>query len=150
LLFSLWWSRTAEGKVEWVILTEKHLATNEKERKRIEALDGAVFSGRVFGTLAISRSLGDRDYKMPTSEANFVSSEPHTSVVTVSDDDQFLLLACDGLWEKLSYAAACDFVLQQFANDVSAQDVSAALAQEAINLGSMDNVTAIVIRLNVK
>jgi serine/threonine protein phosphatase PrpC len=86
--------RTTDGKIESVVLTEKHLATNEM-------LDGAVFSGRVFGALAVSRSLGDRDYKIPTSEANFVSSEPFTSQVTLTAEDQFLLLACDGLWEKV-------------------------------------------------
>ena len=51
-------------KPQQVVLTEKHRANDPKEKARIEKAGGAVFSGRVFGALAVSRSLGDGDFKV--------------------------------------------------------------------------------------
>ena len=82
-------------------MSVKHIAKDPAEKQRIEDAGGAVFSGRVFGTLAVSRSLGDRDYKIPTSENNFVSSEPYFTAEPLGPQEQFLLLACDGVWDQV-------------------------------------------------
>jgi serine/threonine protein phosphatase PrpC len=52
------------------------------------------------GSLAVSRSLGDIDFKFPhnKAEGDFVSAEPFLNVVKLGKEHEFLVLACDGLW----------------------------------------------------
>lgn len=45
-------------------MSYKHIPTDENERLRISAAGGLVVFGRLFGSLAVSRSFGDRDYKV--------------------------------------------------------------------------------------
>ena len=90
-----------DGALEHELMSVKHIAKDPSEKQRIEDAGGAVFSGRVFGTLAVSRSLGDRDYKIPTSENNFVSSEPYFTAEPLGPQEKFLLLACDGVWDQV-------------------------------------------------
>lgn len=48
-------------------------------------------SGRVNGVLAVTRSLGDSSMK------EFVVGAPYTTETELTDDDEFLILACDGV-----------------------------------------------------
>eukprot|EP01094_Clydonella_sp_ATCC50884_P014289 TRINITY_DN2468_c0_g1_i1.p1 TRINITY_DN2468_c0_g1~~TRINITY_DN2468_c0_g1_i1.p1 ORF type:complete len:714 (+),score=260.83 TRINITY_DN2468_c0_g1_i1:247-2142(+) len=143
--------RTSDaGELEAEVLTVKHVAKDPSEKERIEEAGGAVFSGRVFGALAVSRALGDRDFKVPTSEANFVSAEPHITAEVVTSLEKFLLLACDGLWDVVSYNDAGTFLSAQFQEGKSCAEAAAALAKHAIDSGSMDNVTVMVVRFFVE
>lgn len=92
------------GKVAFS--TQDHKPYNQAERARIERAGGTVMMQRVNGSLAVSRALGDFDYKRsnelkPTEQ--LVSPEPE---ITVQDRDQstdeFLLLACDGIFDVMS------------------------------------------------
>ena len=51
----------------------------QNERDRIKKAGGHVVFGRVMGSLAVARSLGDRDFKYPFNKADgdFVSAEPY-------------------------------------------------------------------------
>mmetsp|Transcript_9093 Transcript_9093/g.17795 ORF Transcript_9093/g.17795 Transcript_9093/m.17795 type:complete len:472 (-) Transcript_9093:283-1698(-) len=72
-----------------------------------------------------------------------------TSKETEEDDALFVLLACDGLWDVMDDAKACDLVCGALI--ASSGDVSAALesvTKHAIEkLGSTDNVTAVLVLL---
>ncbi len=46
--------------------------------------------------LAVSRAIGD------ASMSPFVSAEPFINSVELNNDAQFLILACDGVWDVLS------------------------------------------------
>ena len=43
-----------------MLLSHKHSPTDEDEQERIKKLGGVVIYGRLFGSLAVSRSLGDK------------------------------------------------------------------------------------------
>jgi len=59
----------------------------------------------VFGMLAMSRAIGD-SYLKP-----FVISDPEVRVVERKDgEDEFLILASDGLWDVVSNEVACKVV----------------------------------------
>ncbi|KAH9320013.1 hypothetical protein KI387_021782 [Taxus chinensis] len=96
-------------------LTSDHKPGTEKELKRIENLGGYVDlhhgAWRVLGCLAVSRSIGDLHLKP------WVSSEPDTRKVPITSDCEFMILASDGLWEKVSNQEAVDiarpFCLQE-------------------------------------
>ncbi|EEY65747.1 uncharacterized protein PITG_03271 [Phytophthora infestans T30-4] len=77
-----------------VALTSDHKPDRPDEQQRIEKAGGFKST-----YLAVSRAFGDRSLKTPTS---LVSCEPEVKRVTVQDDDLFLVLACDGVWDVLS------------------------------------------------
>ncbi|CAN0484209.1 unnamed protein product, partial [Hapterophycus canaliculatus] len=59
---------------------------------------------RVDGDLAVSRALGDFQYKddhLPVEECK-VSPAPETRSVPRSPKDEFLIVACDGIWDVMS------------------------------------------------
>lgn len=74
-----------------VRLTYDHKGSDKQEAKRITDAGGFMMSGRVNGVLAVTRSLGDSAMK------EFVVGAPYTTETELSDDDEFLILACDGV-----------------------------------------------------
>lgn len=74
-----------------VRLTYDHKGTDKQEAKRITDAGGFVMSGRVNGVLAVTRSLGDSSMK------EFVVGAPYTTETELCEDDEFLILACDGV-----------------------------------------------------
>jgi protein phosphatase PTC1 len=72
-------------------LTYDHKGTDKQEAKRITDSGGFVMSGRVNGVLAVTRSLGDSSMK------EFVVGAPYTTETVLSEDDEMLILACDGV-----------------------------------------------------
>jgi len=140
-----------------VRLTYDHKATCPTEAKRITDAGGFIGRGnRVNGVLAISRALGDHMLK----ENDVVSALPYCNTTTLNADDEYLLLACDGVWDVVTDQEAADFVLKKMkefgcsgarrgkqCNDALTK-VAKALAQEALVRRSLDNITTMVIRLN--
>lgn len=78
------------------------------ELERIQAAGGRVIfwdGARVFGVLAMSRAIGD-SYLKP-----FVIPDPEVRVLERKDgEDEFLILASDGLWDVVSNEVACHVV----------------------------------------
>lgn len=75
--------------------TNKHAG----EKARIQAAGGFVDFGRVNGNLALSRALGDFEFKKSADlppEAQIVTAFPDVVIHEISDDDEFLVIACDG------------------------------------------------------
>ncbi|KAI0062897.1 protein phosphatase 2C [Artomyces pyxidatus] len=118
-------------------LTYDHKGTDKQEAKRIMDSGGFVMSGRVNGVLAVTRSLGDSSMK------EFVVGAPYTTETELTDDDEFLILACDGIWDVLDDQTASDFI--RCIQDP--QDAAEALIREATHRYTNDNITVMVIRL---
>ena len=85
--------------------TEDHKPHNAKEKARIEKAGGTVMNQRVNGTLAVSRALGDFEYKQnlsfPPCE-QLVSPEPDVTVIPRKQGDEFIFLACDGVYDVMT------------------------------------------------
>lgn len=95
--------------------TVDHKPMNEKEKLRIEKAGGTVMMQRVNGSLAVSRALGDFDYKRSSElkqSEQLVSPEPDMYTVDRSPEDQFLLLACDGVYDVMTNQEIIEFVLR--------------------------------------
>lgn len=78
-----------------VRLTYDHKGSDKQEAKRIVEAGGFVMSGRVNGVLAVTRSLGDSSMK------EFVVGAPYTTETELCSEDEFLILACDGVGHVL-------------------------------------------------
>lgn len=85
-----------------VEMSEDHKPDNDGEKRRIEAAGGFVEDGRVRGTLSLSRALGDMEYKLNRKvgvEAQMITCVPEIRVETLQADDEFIIIACDGIWD---------------------------------------------------
>lgn len=94
--------------------------------------------------LAIARTLGD--YAQKYYGKSQVIATPEITHHTIQPDDQFLILACDGVWDVLSSQEAVDIVknaLQENDNDPSI--AAETLGKTAYDKGSDDNISAMVI-----
>lgn len=90
------------GKVE--VLSDDHKPNNEKEHKRICDAGGFVECNRVNGNLALSRALGDFMFKRNTTkipEEQIVTAYPDVTEREITEDWEFAVLACDGIWDVL-------------------------------------------------
>jgi protein phosphatase 2C family protein 2/3 len=70
------------------------------EKARISAAGGFVDFGRVNGNLALSRAIGDFEFKKSADlspEQQIVTAFPDVIAHDISDDDEFLVIACDGM-----------------------------------------------------
>ncbi|KAJ7346620.1 phosphatase 2C-domain-containing protein [Mycena albidolilacea] len=119
-----------------VRLTYDHKGSDKQEAKRITDAGGFVMSGRVNGVLAVTRSLGDSSMK------EFVVGSPYTTETELCDEDEFLILACDGLWDVTSDQAAVDLIH----GVEDAQTASDTLMKDALANHTSDNITVLVIR----
>ena len=96
--------------------TEDHKPVNTEEKQRIEKAGGTVMMQRVNGTLAVSRALGDFEYKKLTAfrpEDQLVSPEPEVHVIERSDDDEFVFLACDGVYDVMTNEEIVKYIHHQ-------------------------------------
>ena len=78
-----------------------HADPHAGEKARITAAGGFVDFGRVNGNLALSRAIGDFEFKKSAElapEQQIVTAYPDVTVHDISDDDEFLVVACDGNW----------------------------------------------------
>ncbi|KNZ80542.1 Phosphatase 2C like protein [Termitomyces sp. J132] len=119
-----------------VRLSYDHKGSDKQEAKRITDAGGFVMSGRVNGVLAVTRSLGDSSMK------EFVVGSPYTTETELCEEDEFLVLACDGLWDVTNDQSAIDLVREI----PDPQVASAKLLKYALSHHTSDNVTVLVVR----
>ena len=97
-------------------LSEDHKPENTEEMLRIQRSGNYVEDGRVNGMLALSRALGDFEYKNnKTMQAKdqAVTAFPDISIEPIDRNTQFVLLACDGIWDVKTSQEAIDFMMQK-------------------------------------
>ncbi|CAI2723864.1 unnamed protein product [Schistosoma spindalis] len=82
-------------KLNAICLTKDHNPMDYEERQRIQATGASVQNGRVNSVLEVSRSFGDYQFKKQG-----VTCIPDVKKCQLTDNDQFLLIACDGLWKS--------------------------------------------------
>ena len=123
-----------------------HKPSDPSELNRIVEMGGFVSSqSRVSGILAVSRAFGDHSLKP------FVSCEPYFVELDLSDQDQFVIIACDGLWDVFTDSEAVDFILSETKEmdpeSIDCTLLSQKLVRLALTRGTTDNVSVIVIWL---
>lgn len=140
---------TADHRPHWPEETERITNVNQiTQTPREIFFDG---DWRV-GNLSVSRSFGDLD-NVPQ-----VTHHPSIYSYELGDFDEFIIMACDGLWESLRNEDAVNFVafqLKQGNNRFYSYNgmreeppnvnIATKLARYAISRGSTDNVSVIII-----
>ena len=125
-------------------LMDPHKPDREDERERIEALGGSVlyFGGwRVNGSLGVSRAIGDYEMKP------YITGEPDIEEYEMEGDEEFLIIACDGLWDTVEPLDAVECV-QKCISDGVRDEAAEKLVTLAKDNNSMDNITVMVVYLD--
>lgn len=130
-----------------VVVSLINFRKNQIENNRIVEAGGFVSGDRVDGQLAVARAIGDIFYKSNSHlppQAQKVSCVPDISMLTVPVGD-FFLVACDGLFEKLSTEQLAEHISPVADSDPAKLAVK--LMDFSLASGSRDNMSAIVIAL---
>ena len=126
-------------KKEMKLITIDHNCNNEKEVKRIKDKGGIVFRGRVFGTLMLTRSFGDKEMKKYG-----VLSTPDVYIKNIDEDDIFIVIASDGVWDVVEE----NEIFQMSKEKISSSDFSKKIVNLAKERDTHDNISCILIKLN--
>jgi protein phosphatase 1B len=107
--------------------TRDHKPILPAEKRRIQNAGGTVVVQRVNGSLAVSRALGDYDYKNDNGLGQceqLVSPEPEIFCQDRNEEDDFLVLACDGVWDVMTNDDVCQFVHNRLRITDNLEDVA--------------------------
>ncbi|XP_017471075.1 PREDICTED: probable protein phosphatase CG10417 isoform X1 [Rhagoletis zephyria] len=138
-----------------------HKPEDEEESARIVKAGGRVtLDGRVNGGLNLSRAIGDHAYKMNLelpAEEQMISALPDVRKLIITPEDEFMVLACDGIWNYLSSEEVVDFIRQRLKDDtkkisqICEELFDTCLAPNTIGDGTgCDNMTAVIVRFESK
>ncbi|SGY17697.1 BQ5605_C015g07862 [Microbotryum silenes-dioicae] len=137
-------------------LSFDHKPTNRAEKSRIVAAGGFVEMDRVNGNLALSRALGDFEFKQGANlepEHQIVTADPDINIHTHTEEDEFLVIACDGIWDVLKSQEVINNVRLGIAERKELSTICEDLMDQCLapdpdwgGLGA-DNMTAMVIAI---
>ncbi|KAI0527738.1 phosphatase 2C-like domain-containing protein [Xylaria bambusicola] len=120
-------------------LSYDHKGSDENEGKRIANAGGLILNNRVNGVLAVTRALGDSYMK------DLVTGHPYTTETVIQPElDEFIIIACDGLWDVCSDQEAVDLIRDK-PDPVAASKL---LVDHALARFSTDNLSCMIIRFD--
>ncbi|CAI0399964.1 unnamed protein product [Linum tenue] len=126
-------------------LTSDHRPSREDERHRIESTGGYVDlvggTWRIQGSLAVSRGIGDGHLKQ------WVIAEPETRILRIQPEIEFVILASDGLWDKVSNQEAVDVAKALMESQQPPLMACKKLAELAASRGSSDDISVLIVQL---
>lgn len=112
-----------------------HKPTDAAEHSRIIKAGGYVMDGRVNGSLNLSRAIGDMEYKQTShlsAAEQAVTASPDVHQIQLGPSFEFMILACDGIWDVLSNQQAVDFVRERLLEGQSAKYVSESVCDHCL------------------
>jgi serine/threonine protein phosphatase PrpC len=130
--------------------SQDHKPTHKIEKKRIKEAGGIIIFGRVNGDLAVSRALGDRAYKNQelAPEARLVSCVPDVTIHQRTENDEVLLLGCDGICDVMKSEKATEFFKEKYiSKTMDPGIICKEILKECFDQGSSDNMTILSVPL---
>ncbi|KAG9315767.1 phosphatase 2C-like domain-containing protein [Chiua virens] len=136
-------------------LSFDHKPSNDAERTRIVDAGGYIEYGRVNGNLALSRALGDFEFKKNYSlipQKQVITADPDVTVHELTDEDEFFVLACDGIWDCLTSQQVVDFIRLRVSEGKELREIGEEICQHCLapdtssgtGIGC-DNMTVLII-----
>lgn len=144
-----------------VELSFDHKPKSDIEKTRIEKAGGYLEDtpggARVNGNLNLSRAIGDLEYKKRTDllpQEQIICSTPDVTINQLTPEDEFVVLACDGIWDVMTNQDVCDFVRPRLLEGKDVSEIGVELLDQCITkdpattqgLGT-DNMTALIVKL---
>ncbi|RKF74840.1 Protein phosphatase 2C-like protein 2 [Golovinomyces cichoracearum] len=137
-------------------LSFDHKPMNEGEKIRIISAGGTVEFGRVNGNLALSRAIGDFEFKKNSQlapEQQVVTAYPDVIIHNISNDDEFMVIACDGIWDCQSSQSVVEFIRRGIAAKQELSTICENLMDNCLSSSSevggigCDNMTVVIVGL---
>ncbi|XVF63512.1 hypothetical protein PTKIN_Ptkin09bG0092500 [Pterospermum kingtungense] len=126
-------------------MSKDHKPNCTSERLRIEKLGGVIYDGYLNGQLSVARALGDWHMKVPKGSACPLSAEPELQETDLSEEDEFLIMGCDGLWDVMSSQCAVTMARKELMLHNDPERCCRELVREALKRNTCDNLTVIVV-----
>lgn len=141
-------------KAEAYNLSRDHKPGLEVERDRILKAGGFIHAGRVNGSLNLTRAIGDMEFKQNkflSAEKQIVTAYPDVNTVELCEDDEFMVLACDGIWDCMSSQELVDFIHEQLKSEIKLSRIcervfDKCLAPSTSTGEGCDNMTMILVQ----
>jgi serine/threonine protein phosphatase PrpC len=140
-------------------LSTDHKPALSSEMARITSAGGFVTAqGRVNGNLNLSRALGDLKYKVDKTRGRheqIITAHPDVTTHTIEKGDEFMVLACDGVWDCMTNQQVVDFVRERIRStplpEICEQILDHCIADDPKTTGGIggDNMTCIIVNLAV-
>lgn len=129
-------------------LTEDHrLRSNSRENNRVQSVPGTYsWDGYLCGQLGVSRAFGNVNYKTG-SKLLGLSSVPDIIQLSLTPEDEFLVVGCDGLFDVVTAIDAAVIVQQVLRSGRGPKAAAQELAELALISHAEDNISVIVIDL---
>jgi protein phosphatase 2C family protein 2/3 len=126
-------------------MSKDHRPTYDAERQRVMESGGYIEDGYLNGVLSVTRALGDWDMKLPHGSPSPLIAEPEIRWATLTEDDEFLIIGCDGIWDVMTSQHAVSTVRRGLRRHDDPERCARELAMEAKRLKTFDNLTVIVV-----
>ena len=130
------------NKKQIKLITKDHKCSDKEEVKRIKNNGGIVFRERVFGTLILTRSFGDKEMKkfgvIPT---------PYIFLKKIEKEDIFVIMGSDGIWDVVEEDEIYKMSMDE---NITSDELSKKIIDLAKERETHDNISCIVIKLNEK
>ncbi|XP_057843574.1 probable protein phosphatase 2C 60 isoform X2 [Cryptomeria japonica] len=145
-------------KGQAIEMSQDHKPELENERERILRAGGFIHAGRVNGSLNLARAIGDMEFKQNkflSADKQIVTADPDINNVDLCEDDEFIVLACDGVWDVMTSQQVVDFVRENINNEAKLSTVCEKLLSKCLapstTLGEgCDNMTIIIVQFRKK
>ncbi|XP_042490651.1 probable protein phosphatase 2C 27 [Macadamia integrifolia] len=118
------------------------------ERKRIESLGGFIDDGYLNGELGVTRALGDwhlQGMKEIGERGGPLSAEPELKMITLTKEDEFLIIGSDGVWDVFSNQNAVDFIRRRLQEHNDVKLCCKEMVEEGIKRETTDNLTIVLV-----
>lgn len=132
-----------------VEMSRDHKPSCLVERNRVEALGGFVDDGYLNGQLGVARALGDWHLKGLKGLDCPLSAEPEVKQAILSEEDEFMIIGSDGLWDVFSSQNAVDFARKKLQQHNDPEKCSHELVDEALRRDTRDNLTVVTVCFQV-
>lgn len=130
-----------------------HRPCSLSEKLRIESLGGYVDDGYLNGLLGVTRALGDwhlEGMKEVGEPGGPLSADPELKMITLTKDDEFLIIGSDGIWDVFSNQNSVDFARKRLQEHNDVKLCCKEIVEEAIRRGATDNLTAVLVSFHLE
>ncbi|TVU12332.1 hypothetical protein EJB05_45970 [Eragrostis curvula] len=131
-----------------------HRPCSLSEKLRVESLGGYVDDGYLNGLLGVTRALGDWHLEgmkeVGSRKGGPLSAEPELKMITLTKDDEFLIIGSDGIWDVFSNQNSVDFARKRLQEHNDVKLCCKEIVEEAIRRGASDNLTAVLVSFHLE
>lgn len=142
-----------EGRA--IELNTEHKPSTPGEEERVNRAGLHIYNNRVDGKLNLTRAIGDLQFKnrklRPHERA--VTAYPEITTFELTNESEFVICACDGIWDCVEPQKLCEFVSKELKKDRKISSIIADIEDMVLSktnnspIGT-DNMTCIIFKIN--